>query len=157
MAITAEVRLIFNTSAKGRRKNSSSHRNGIPNTTRRWNSSERTRAVSRAGNSFRFMASVPEQDGAGGFPGYEYPIAPGWPLTAAFHVRHGCLNAFAAGQFHVVRRDVTQVGNIVHRTAAPVVLAVRFVRGEVDLLRTQGYQCCGAFRRGGHAAIDKYW
>src|SRR6056297_3392226 len=137
MAITAEVRLIFNTSAKGKRKNSSSHRNGIPNTTRRWNSSERTRAVSRAGNSFRFMASVPEQDRAGGFPGYEYPVAPGWPLTAAFHVRHGGLNALAACQLHVVGRDVAQVGDVVYRTAAPVMLAFRFVRGEVDLLRTQ--------------------
>src|SRR5690554_2189365 len=149
MAITAEVRLIFNTSANGSRKNSSSQANGTPNTTRRWNSTARTRSTTGAGNSFRFIASVPEQDGAGGFPGHIDPVAPGGPLTTAFHVGHGGLNPLATGQFHVVRRDVTQVGNVVYGTAAPVGVTLWFLRGQVDLLRAQGNQGLRGFCRCG--------
>src|SRR5690554_7750394 len=120
MAITADVRLIFRISANGSRKNSNSHANGMPNSTRRWNSNVRTRAVKGAGIGFLFMALIPKQDGAGGFPGNEHRVAPGWPFTAAFHVRHGGLHTLAAGQLHVIGGDVAQVRDVLHRALAPV-------------------------------------
>src|SRR5690554_7356471 len=64
------------------------------------------------------MASVPEQDRAGGFPGHIHPVTPGGPLTPAFHVGHGGLYPLTTGQLHVVRRDVAKIGNVVYRAAA---------------------------------------
>src|SRR5690554_8218703 len=98
MAITAEVRLIFSTNANGSRKNSSSQANGTPNTTRRWNTTARTRSARGVARSFLVMASVPEQDRAGGFPGYIDPVTPGGPLTPAFHVGHGGLYPLKIGR-----------------------------------------------------------
>src|SRR5690554_138712 len=147
MAITAEVRLIFSTSANGSRKNSSSHAKGTPNTTRRWNTTARTRSAKGVARSFLVMASVPEQDGTGSFPGHEHPVTPGGPLAPAFHVGHGGLYPFATGQLHVIRRDIAQVGDVVHRAAAPVGVAFGFLCGQIDLLRAQGDQGFHGFRR----------
>src|SRR5690606_16387301 len=113
-------RLIFSTSANGSRKNSSSQAKGTPNTTRRWNTTARTRSakgvINFPGTSDKVpdvdegrgarsaaketyllgrrvcehratlpfaaagalsevpvvMASVPEQNGTGSFPGHEH-------------------------------------------------------------------------------------
>src|SRR5690554_7348861 len=146
MAITAEVRLIFSTNANGSRKNSISQAKGTPNTTRRWNTIARTRSARGVARSFLVMASVPEQDRAGGFPGYIDPVTPGGPLTPAFHVGHGGLYPLATGQLHVVGRDVAQVGDVVHRAATPVGVAFGFLCGQVDLLRAQGDQGFRGFR-----------
>src|SRR5690554_4274013 len=137
MAMIAEVRLIFSTRANGNRKNSNSHVNGRPNTTRRWNSSERTRSGRGAGKKDRFMGSVPEQDGAGGFPGDIHPVAPGGPLASAFHVGHGGLYPFPAGQFHIVGGNVPQIRDVIDDATTPVGVAFWFVGGQVDFLRAQ--------------------
>src|SRR5690554_4835592 len=156
MAITAEVWLIFSTSANGSRKNSSSQAKGTPNTTRRWNTTARTRSAKGVARSFFVMASVPEQDRTGSFPGHEHLITPGGPLAPALHVGHGGLNPLTTGQLHVVRRDVTQVGDVVYCAAAPVGVALGLLGGQVDLLRAQGDQGFRGFRRRGYTPVNKH-